>query len=35
MIGFYKDISKKRMADGSICIMARIKHNGVSYPLKI
>jgi hypothetical protein len=33
-MGFYKGISKKTMADGSICIMARIKHDGTNYPIK-
>jgi hypothetical protein len=30
----YAGISKKKMKDGSIAIMARFKHDGVTYPIK-
>lgn len=33
-MGFYKGITKKKMKDGSFAIMARFKHQGITYPVK-
>ncbi|RXJ98790.1 hypothetical protein CRU98_08475 [Arcobacter sp. CECT 8986] len=33
-MGKYKGISTKKMKDGSIAVMARFKHNGITYPIK-
>lgn len=33
-MGFYKGISKKKMKDGSIAVMCRFDHSGISYPVK-
>ena len=30
----YKGITKKKMSDGSIALMVRFKHQGITYPIK-